>query len=135
LKLLSFFFALVYAIGLALVLPNGDIRISGSLALLFSIYTVVCSIRDYYNPMLLGLMVLAYGIALFAILPGTNAADWTIPSTGRSSTLFPFSSSIQLCIILALCIISNTILMFTGFRKAKMPGYNHEFTVSGKIRN
>jgi hypothetical protein len=85
--------------------------------------------------MLLGLMVLAYGIALFAILPGTNAADWTIPSTGRSSTLFPFSSSVQLCIILALCIISNTILMFTGFRKAKMPGYNHEFTVSGKIRN
>lgn len=131
-KILSYLFTCLYVIGLILLVSSGEYHFLAGIALLFSLYASVCAIKDYYNPMLLGLMIIGYGIALFAVLPQLVAENSAKPA--RSGTI-PIAEEMQFGIILILCLISNTLFMFTGFRKAKLPGYNKDFTVKEKKRS
>jgi hypothetical protein len=117
------------------VLNTEGFQLTGSILLAFSLYASACSFRDYYNPMLQGLLVIALLISFFYFLTKTNAADWQFPLvTEENQGLLPVSGMVQAAIVHILCLLANVIYMSIGFGKARMPDYNKAFSVSLKNR-
>lgn|GEM_PF-6179874 len=126
-SLLFFFIFLSFA---ALQL-NDENWLLWSLVYLFSAYTSGCSFKDYFNPMLLMLLVSAYLLGFLFNFPAEKFLLWTNNQENPVSIQdFIFEEGTRDSLGLLICTFVNAWYMFTGFRKAKKPGYNQAFSVS-----
>jgi ABC-type multidrug transport system fused ATPase/permease subunit len=132
-KIISFFFLLVF-LAFAFVQLNDEYWLPWVIVYLFSAYTAACSFRNYYNPMLLMLMVSAYILGGLFYLPEGGITDWFGPESGSENFNLAslLHSELRESLGLFICAIVNTWYMFTGFEKAKKPGYNSAFSVSAR---
>jgi hypothetical protein len=130
-KIASLLFFFVFLLFAALQL-NDESWLIWSLVYLLSAYTSGCSFKDYYNPMLLMLMVSAYFIAFLFVFPAGEFLRWFQNTDVSSATIqnLVFMKEMTKGLGLLICSVINTWFMFIGFGKAKKPGYNHAFSVS-----
>ena len=130
-KLISFILAISF-IGFAILQLNDEEWLIWSIAYLLSAYTAACSVKNYYNPMLLMMMVTAYLIASIGNLPEHFFMDlWQgINPSGTNMLSRITGGDLQLTAGMFICAICNGWYMFIGFGKAKKPGYNADYSVS-----
>ncbi len=124
-KIFSLFFTIVFIL-FAVVQLNDPDPVIWVAIYLFSAYTAFCSFRNYYNPMLLMILVVAYAIGTIAWFPEGSVSEW-INTEEKAKSLemkMPFIEEARESMGLAICFLVNLIYMFVGFRKAKLPNYN-----------
>jgi len=131
LKIISFFLALSF-VGFAILQLNDEEWLIWSMAYLFSAYTAACSVKNYYNPMLLMMMVTAYLIASIGNLPDHFLLDLIRGINHSESNWMSriLGGDLQNSAGMIICTISNGWYMIIGFGKAKKPGYNSAYSVS-----
>ena len=100
------------------------------IACLFTAYTCFCSFRDYYNPMLLSLLCIAYLISFARFFPGTKYHDWVSALPANESLLLPFTlqAGAAEAILAGFAVMVNFRLMQIGLIRAKKPGYNRAYS-------
>jgi hypothetical protein len=131
LKIISFFLAVSF-VGFAVLQLNDEKWLIWSIAYLFSAYTAACSVKNYYNPMLLMMMVTAYLIASIGNLPEHFFMDLLQGVSSSESSLMSriAGGDLQVTAGMFFCALCNAWYMFIGFGKAKKPGYNADYSVS-----
>jgi hypothetical protein len=98
-------------------------------AYLLSAYTAYAAFRNYYNPMLLMVMVMGYFIAAIALFPEGSISEW-LHQEDQAASLemkMPFVEEARESLGLMICFVVNLIFMLVGMKKAKKPGYNLHF--------
>lgn len=131
-KIISLTFALLFA-GFAVLQLNDSAWLLWSAAYLLSSYTSACSFKNYYNPMLLMLLVGAYLIAGIQILPMQSLISQLADSV-RSPMDQKLWQELYDSLGLFICAVLNTWYMFIGFGKAKKPGYNEAYSVNQRSK-
>jgi hypothetical protein len=102
------------------------------IACLFTAYTCFCSFRDYYNPMLLSLMCIAYLISFARYFPGIKYQNWVLDLPANASVLLPFTlqAGAAEAILAVFAVLVNFRLMQIGLIRAKKPGYNRAYSIT-----
>lgn len=130
-KIISLFFFFIF-LSFAALQINDESWLIWSLVYLLSAYTAGCSFKDYYNPMLLMLMVSAYLISFLFLFPAGEFLHWLKDTDFSSGSLQNLICNREIGdgLGLLICTFINFWFMFIGFGKAKKPGYNQAFSVS-----
>jgi len=103
-----------------------------TIAYAFSAYTAACSARNYYNPMLLMMLVCYYAITAIHSFPHVGISEW-LGTEQQSASLgmnLPFIEEARESLGMTICAAINFWLMMIGFSKAKKADYNKEFSVT-----
>ena len=100
------------------------------IACLFTSYTCFCSFRDYYNPMLLSLLCIAYLISFALFFPGIKYQNWVSDLPANESVILPFTlqAGAAEAILAGFAVLVNFRLMQIGLIRAKKPGYNRAYS-------
>jgi hypothetical protein len=124
-KIFSLLFFLVFLVFAGLQFNDPDPWLWIPVYLL-SAYTALCSFRNYYNPMLIMLLMLGYLIGAIYYFPLSTFSEWIhVEEQARSLEMkMPFVEEARESMGLAVCFLVNLVFLQIGFRKAKMPGYN-----------
>jgi hypothetical protein len=124
-KFFSLVFSLVFLLFAALQYNDPDPWLWIPVYLI-SAYTAFCSFWNYYNPMLIMLLMLGYFIGTLYYFPLSTFSEWIhVEEQARSLEMkMPFVEEARESMGLAICFLVNLVFLQTGFKKAKMPGYN-----------
>jgi len=131
-KILSYLFTVIF-VAFSLVQFNDPDPWLWVTIYLFSAFTSLCSAWNYYNPMLLMILITYYLISSISYFPFGSIeqvinAEETAKSLGMK---LPFVEEARESMGLFICFVVNLVLMFIGFKKAKMPNYNLGFFYTG----
>lgn len=98
-------------------------------AYLLSAYTAYCSTRDYYNPMLLIILLAGYALGAVMCFPEGPADSWlhAAPQDGNLSMATPFNEEARETMGLLICMAVNLVYLFLGMKKSKQNNYNIGF--------
>lgn len=130
-KIFSAIFVVIFVV-FALVQLNDPDPWLWTTLYLFSAYTALSSAKNYYNPMLLMILVVTYGLWAIFIFPYQNISEW-IHFEEKAKSLemkMPFVEEARESLGLLICFTVNLIYLIVGFKKSKLPGYNIEFSQS-----
>ena len=133
-KIVSILLSVLF-LAFAIVQLNDPDWLLWTIAYAFSAYTAACSARNYYNPMLLLILVCYYSIAAIHYFPMTGISEW-LATEQQSASLgmkLPFIEEARESLGMVICAVANFWLMMIGLPKAKKADYNKEFSV--KISN
>jgi hypothetical protein len=94
-------------------------------AYFFSAYAAYCAARNYFNPFLLMMLCPVYFFWAYSLFPG-NISDWiSQEQTAKSLKMnMPFIEEARESLGLFICFLINSIYLFIGFSKSKLPNYN-----------
>lgn len=103
-----------------------------TIAYAFSAYTAACSAQNYYNPMLLMMLVCYYAISAIHSFPQVGISEWlgTEQQAASLDMNLPFIEEARESLGMTICAVFNFWLMLIGFSKAKKADYNKEFSVT-----
>lgn len=93
----------------------------------FSAYTSATAFKNYYNPLLLTLMIGAYGLWAIFHFPGNISAWLSAEQQAKSLDMkLPFIEEARESIGLLICLLVNTVYLIKGYKGAKkvLPKYD-----------
>lgn len=87
---------------------------------LFSAYTSFCATRNYYNPMLLGIMCIGYFLGAVFLFPGSVSGWIHAEEQAKSLAMkMPFIEEARESLGLTICLLVNLLYMIKGSKGAK----------------
>lgn len=127
-RYLSWFFVVCFVVFALLQFNDPDPWIWVP-AYLFSAYTAYCSTRNYYNPMLLMILLAGYAWGAFMYFPEGSVSAWLHQEQEAKSLAMkmPFVEEARESMGLTICFLVNVGYLVLGLKKSKMADYNIGF--------